>query len=42
LYMMGMQFGEEMAVEAANIAEYLWNKDPSFDPFAALYSESAV
>ena len=40
--MIEKQFGEEMAVEVANHAEYVWNKDPSFDPFAALYSESTV
>jgi hypothetical protein len=37
--MMEMQFGIEMAVEAANHAEYVWNKDPSFDPFSAIYTE---
>jgi hypothetical protein len=35
---MQMQHGEEKAVEAANHAEYVWNRDPGFDPFASLYS----
>jgi hypothetical protein len=35
--MMEMQFGAEMAVGAANHAEYVWNRDPNIDPFAELY-----
>jgi hypothetical protein len=36
---MKMQYGEEKAIEAANRAEYIWNKDPDSDPFATLYSK---
>ena len=34
---MMMQFGENKAIEAAQHAEYIWNKDPAHDPFADLY-----
>jgi hypothetical protein len=36
---MQMQFGEEKAIEAANHAEYIWNRDPEIDPFASLYTK---
>jgi hypothetical protein len=36
--MMGLQYGTEKAVEAAEHAEYVWNKDPNVDHFAELYT----
>jgi len=36
---MQMQFGEEKAIEAANRAEYIWNRDTDVDPFASLYTK---
>lgn len=29
-------FGHDKAIEAANIAEYIWNEDSHYDPFARL------
>ena len=37
---MQMQFGEETAIDAANRAEYIWNRDPETDPFAPLYGKT--
>jgi hypothetical protein len=34
---MAAQFGEEKAIQAANHAEYIWNRDADVDPFAMLY-----
>ena len=36
---MEKQFGVEMAKKAAELAEYIPNKDPDFDPFAELYTK---
>ena len=36
---MQLQFGEEKAIEAAEHAEYIWNRDPSLDPFAQIYTK---
>lgn len=36
---MQLQFGEDRAVEGAQRAEYIWNRDPSLDPFAQIYSK---
>lgn len=38
--MMEMQYGQEMAVEAAKRAEYIWNRDPHFDPFATIHEKA--
>jgi hypothetical protein len=37
---MRIQFGEHAAREAAHRAEYLWNEDPTADPFAHDLEES--
>lgn len=34
-----MEFGKSEAIKAANRAEYMWNQDSRFDPFAQLYVE---
>jgi hypothetical protein len=36
---METQYGEEKAVEAAKRAEYIWNRDPDFDPFANIHKK---
>jgi len=37
---MAGQFGEAKAIQVANHAEYLWNRDANVDPFSMLYMKS--